>query len=154
MFSSPWQDLVASPIRKSFRTRRYRLARQRRNFQLLLEQFEDRVVPTVLSLVPSVVQTGRGTDVVVSLNTSDLHGTDDGGFSGGGFVIYYDPKVFSTPQSNVGPSHLSDIQIPGLPAGSTQTGPDLGGGPLGRLSTSGPADQQSILNYQDPNGIS
>jgi Bacterial Ig domain len=80
--------------------RRRQSNRQRSSFQPHFEQFEDRLVPTTLS-IPTNLVAGRGAIVLVPVNVDILLDNSNPtlapqqGLSGGDFVVHYDPSVLA-----------------------------------------------------------
>jgi hypothetical protein len=115
MFPSWWRSLVRLVNRngKSIRRSRRRGARPRPNWHPLLEQFEERLVPTKLTIPTTLVGAQSG-NVAVPINVDSLNdGSGHTGLSGTSeFIVYYDTAVFSTPAT-------SDLRLGSIPAGST-----------------------------------
>jgi hypothetical protein len=72
-------------------------------FQPSFEQLEDRLVPTTLSIPTTLIATQGGV-VAVPIMVDSLKDAAHGntGLSGGNFVIFYNPAVFSVTTSDVG----------------------------------------------------
>src|SRR5580692_8037742 len=71
-------------------------------FRPKCEQLEDRLVPTMLS-IPTTLSALQGSVVTVPINVDSLNDPAHGnaGLSGGDFVIFYNPAVFSVSTTDV-----------------------------------------------------
>ncbi len=104
MFPSWWRNLakLANGKDKASRRSPHKGAKPRRGWRPMVEQLEDRLVPTNLS-IPTGISATRGATVQVPINVdtlSDLvHGNS--GLSGADFVVYFNPGEFTV--SSVGP---------------------------------------------------
>ncbi len=67
----------------------------------MLEEFEDRIVPTALSM-PTNLTASRGSIVSVPIDVDTLNGpaNANSGLSGGDFVVFYDTSAFSVSASD------------------------------------------------------
>jgi hypothetical protein len=88
---------------------RRRGQRPRPSWRPVFEQFEDRLVPTQMS-IPTNLSAVQGAVVSVPINVDTLN---DGAFfgntglGGGDFMVYYNPSVFSVSSSDVGLGTIS-----------------------------------------------
>jgi len=122
MIPSWWRNLakLANGNGKPSRRHRHRSAR-RPSFRPVCEQFEERLVPTTVSLsIPTDLIGSRGGSVLVPINVNDL--LDDTsipiaapqqGLSGASFVLWYDPSVLSVnPSVDISLGTVGDPSIP------------------------------------------
>src|SRR5262249_35974526 len=102
-------------------SRRWRLSRaRRRTFRPFFEQFEDRLVPTTLSIPNIATPALRGATVSVPVNVDTLFSTDDPtfnsqqGLNGAGLILWFDPNVLSVnPSTDITLGTVGDPSTPG-----------------------------------------
>jgi hypothetical protein len=100
MFPSWWRSLtkLANQNGKAKRRGRKQRGRPRPTCRPTVEQFEDRLVPTTLSLgFPNGANGVRGGDVLTAINNGPL----SSGLSGGDFVLYYDSSLFTVSSPSI-----------------------------------------------------
>jgi len=133
MFLSSWRSLVKVAIENSTLSRRGRKgrARLRPSYRPLLEQFEDRLVPTVLS-IPSGLSVTAGQPVMVPVNIDNPNPSTSGGLTAVSLAIDYDPTVFTVAATDVA---LGTVNYP---IGWSAPAVSLGTGEIG-ITCSGPA---------------
>ena len=114
MFPSWWRSLVNLTNENGKQTRRGRKSRSRRrqSYRPEVERFEDRLVPTTLS-IPTNLTGARGGVVSVPIKVDTL----GSGLDGGNFVIYYDQSVLSVTVSNVSLGTVPGAFSPSAPNG-------------------------------------
>ncbi len=123
------------------------LATRRRSVQPLLEQFEDRLVPTQMFLTAPATAL-RGTIVQVAINVDTLNDPNNGnlGLSAADADIFYNPAIFTVSTTNI---FLGTIATGGSTAngeGYTPTGPDNNGWTCGPNNTTTPGEIQIGLS--------
>ncbi len=84
------------------RRRRGQAARPRQAFRPTLEQFEQRLVPTTVS-IPTNLVVGRNSIISVPINVNTLNDPANGneGLSAGDFAVFYDQAEFTLSASDV-----------------------------------------------------
>src|SRR5579862_852852 len=102
MFPTWWRSLVKLVHRngKPHRRGRRKTGQPRAKWHPLLEQFEDRLVPTKLFIPTTLVGAQNGI-VSVPVNVDTLHDGSQSGLTGANFVIYYDQNSFTVGNSDV-----------------------------------------------------
>jgi hypothetical protein len=104
MFPSWWRNLVqlTNNNGKNLRRGRRRASKLARQWRPALEQFEDRLVPTTVS-IPNNLTGARGGTVLTPINVDTLNDLGNGnqGLGAGSFVVYYNPAVFSISPSDI-----------------------------------------------------
>jgi PKD repeat protein len=102
MISSWWRKLVklANNGGDSSRQTRRRTRRASSSYRPTLEQFEDRVVPTTLS-IPTTLSAVPGGTVQVPINIDNPNPAGSGGLTAATIAITYDPRVFTARSADV-----------------------------------------------------
>jgi len=101
MFPSWWRNLVRLVNRngKPLRRGRRKLAKPRSAWHPLVEQFEERLVPTQVSIPTTLAGAPDGVVKVPIL--VDALNTGNSGLKSGNLVLFYDKKVFTVSSSDV-----------------------------------------------------
>lgn len=111
-FLSSWRKLVNRVCGGATASRR----RQRTGYRPVFEQFEERLVPTMIS-IPTTLVGVRGSTVSVPINVSTLYDNSQGeqqqGTFGSEIVVWYNPAFFSVnPSTDIGLGTLINPRCP------------------------------------------